>query len=292
LFEGFERGCVATSGAEINYARAGTGPPVLLLHGYPQSLTMWHAVAPRLAEDFTVVAADLRGYGDSSKPEGDEEHLRYSKREMARDMVEVMSHLGFESFALVGHDRGGRVGHRLALDHPKRVTRLVTLDIVPTREVFARADTALAMSYYHWFFLAQRRDFPERLIGGAPDYYLRQTLSRYGTVDDTFTPEAFAEYQRCFDPATIHASCEDYRAAASVDREHDEADLGKKKISCPLLVLWGANGVVDKLYDVLEVWRPYAEHEVTGRALDAGHYLAEERPGETLAELLPFLDAG
>lgn len=292
MFEGFERGRIATSGAEINYARAGTGPPVLLLHGYPQSLTMWHAVAPRLAEDFTVVAADLRGYGDSSKPEGDEVHLRYSKREMARDMVEVMSHLGFESFALVGHDRGGRVGHRLALDHPERVTRLATLDIVPTREVFARADTELAMSYYHWFFLAQRRDFPERLIGGAPDYYLRQTLSRYGTADDTFTPEAFAEYQRCFDPATIHASCEDYRAAASVDLEHDEADLGKKKISCPLVVLWGANGVLERLYDVLEVWGPYAEQEVRGRALDAGHYLAEERPGETLAELLPFLGAG
>jgi haloacetate dehalogenase len=252
---------------------------------------MWHGVAPRLAEDFTVVAADLRGYGDSSKPEGDDGHLNYSKRAMARDMVEVMDHLGFESFALVGHDRGGRVGHRLALDHAGRVTRLAVLDIVPTREVFARADTELAMAYYHWFFLAQPRGFPERLIGGDPGYYLDRTLARYGALKDTFAPEAVAEYRRCFDAATIHASCEDYRAAASVDLEHDEKDRGQRRISCPLLVLWGANGVVGRLYDALEVWRPYAAGEVSGRAIDAGHYLVEERPERTLAELRSFLGA-
>jgi haloacetate dehalogenase len=292
LFEGFERGRVATGGAEIHYVRGGSGPPLLLLHGYPQTHAMWHRVAPRLAEGFTVVAADLRGYGDSSKPEGDEGHLNYSKRSMARDMVEVMDHLGFERFALVGHDRGGRVGHRLALDHPEQLTHLAVLDIVPTREVFARADTELAMAYYHWFFLAQPRDFPEKLIGGNPGYYLDRTLARYGALEATFAPEAVAEYRRCFDAATVHASCEDYRAAASIDLEHDEADRGRRRVSCPLLVLWGANGVVGRLYDVLDVWRPYAGGELGGRAIEAGHYLVEERPEETLAGLLPFLGSG
>lgn len=292
LFEGFERGRVVTSGAEICFVRGGEGPPVLLLHGYPQTHAMWHAVAPRLAGDFTVVAADLRGYGDSSKPAGDEEHRNYSKRAMARDMVEVMEGLGFDSFALVGHDRGGRVGHRLALDHPERVTRLAVLDIVPTREVFARADTELALAYYHWFFLAQPHPFPERLIEGAREYYLEETLARYGALEDTFAPEALAEYRRCFDGATVHASCEDYRAAASVDLEHDERSWGERRIPCPLLVLWGAAGVVGRLYSVLEVWRPYAAGELGGRAIDAGHYLVEERPEETLEELVPFLGAG
>lgn len=292
MFEGFEGGRLATSGSEVAYVRAGSGPPVLLLHGYPQTKAMWHAVAPSLAADHTVVAADLRGYGDSGKPEGDEGHLRYSKREMARDAVELMEALGFGQFAVVGHDRGARVGHRMALDHPERVTRLAALDIVPTLEVFERADMALGMSYYHWFFLAQPRDFPERLIGGAPLYYLRRTLSRYGTVEGTFAPEALSEYERCFDRATIHASCEDYRAAASVDLEHDRADRGRRAIRCPLLLLWGARGVVGRLYSVPEVWRPYAGGEMGGRALDAGHYLAEERPAETLAELRAFLAGG
>ena len=292
LFEGFERGRLATPGTEIHFVRGGDGPPVLLLHGYPQTHAMWHAVAPRLAEDYTVVAADLRGYGDSSKPDSHPEHYAYSKRQMARDQAELMLHLGHEAFAVVGHDRGARVGHRMALDHPERVTRLTVLDVVPTRRVFARADTELAMAYYHWFFLAQPRPFPERLIGGNPDFYLTRTLARYGALEDTFAPEAVAEYRRCFDPATIHASCEDYRAAASVDLEHDEEDWGRSRISCPLLVLWGATGVVGRLYDPLEVWRPYAVGDVGGSALDAGHYLVEERPEETLAALLPFLRAG
>jgi len=289
LFEGFEQERVRTGGAEINLVRGGEGPPVLLLHGYPQTHAMWHAVALLLAERFTVVAADLRGYGDSSKPFGDEDHASYSKREMGGDMVEVMDGLGFESFAVAGHDRGGRVTHRMALDHPERVTKLALLDIIPTREVFARTDRELATAYYHWFFFIQPYDLPETLIGGDPTYYLRKKLGGWGTALETFAPEALAEYERCFDRHTIHASCEDYRAAASIDLEHDEADAGGEKIECPLLLLWGANGIVGKLYDVEEVWRPYAR-DVRGKPIDAGHFLAEERPEETARELLDFLE--
>ncbi|MBA2343686.1 MAG: alpha/beta hydrolase [Rubrobacter sp.] len=289
MFEGFERHLIQTSGAEINAVRGGDGPPVLLLHGYPQTHAMWHAVAPRLAEHFTVVAADLRGYGDSSKPSGGEDHAAYSKRAMARDMVEVMEHLGFESFAVVGHDRGGRVAHRLVLDHPDRIEKLALLDIIPTREVFARTDKALATSYYHWFFLIQPYDLPETLIGADPTYYLHKKLGGWGTALDTFAPEALTEYERCFsDPRTIHASCEDYRAAASIDLAHDEADAGMKQIECPLLLLWGASGIMGKLYDVEEIWHPYAR-DVRGKAMDAGHFLAEEQPEETARKLLDSL---
>ena len=289
MFEGFERHRIQTSGAEINLVRGGDGPPVLLLHGYPQTHAMWHAVAPRLAEQFTVVAADLRGYGDSSKPPGSGDHAAYSKQAMARDMVEVMQHLGFESFALAGHDRGGRVAHRLVLDHPDRIEKLALLDIIPTREVFARTDKELATSYYHWFFLIQPYDLPETLIGADPTYYLRKKLGGWGTTLDTFAPEALAEYERCFgDPATIHASCEDYRAAASIDLEHDEADFGRNGIERPLLLLWGGQGVMGKLYDVEEIWKPYAT-DLRGSPIDAGHFLAEEKPGETATDLLTFL---
>jgi haloacetate dehalogenase len=290
MFEGFERELVRTGGAEIQLVHGGDGPPVLLLHGYPQTHAMWHAVAPRLAKHFTVVAADLRGYGDSSKPPGGEDHAAYSKRAMARDMIEVMEHLGFDRFTVVGHDRGARAAHRMALDHPDRVTKLALLDIIPTREVFARVDKALATAYYHWFFLIQPYDLPEALIiGGDPIYFLHRKLGGWGTALDTFAPETLAEYERCFrDPRTIHASCEDYRAAASIDLEHDEADAGRKRIECPLLLLWGANGVVGRLHDVTKVWGPYAS-DVHGIALDAGHFLAEERPEETARELLAFL---
>ena len=290
MFEGFERERVTTSGAEINVVRGGDGPPVLLLHGYPQTHAMWHAVAPLLAERFTVVAADLRGYGDSSKPRGGEDHVAYSKRAMAGDMVEVMEHLGFESFSVTGHDRGGRVAHRMALDHSERVERLALLDIIPTREVFARTDKELATAYYHWYFLIQPYDLPEALIGGNPIYYLHKKLGGWGTAIDTFAPEALAEYERCFrNPATIYASCEDYRAAASIDLEHDEADAESNEIECPLLLLWGGTGVMERLYDVPEVWRPYAR-DVRGKPIDAGHFLAEERPEETVRELLAFLE--
>ncbi len=288
MFEGFERIQIETRGATINAVRGGEGPPVLLLHGYPQTLAMWHLVMPRLTASFTVVASDLRGYGDSSKPEGGEEHGGYSKRAMAADQVEVMRTLGFGSFAVVGHDRGGRVAHRMALDHPQSVTRLAVLDIVPTRHVFETADKELAMAYYHWFFLSQPYDLPERLIGADPDYYLRKKLGGWGTGFDSFASEAYAEYERCFrDPRTIHSSCEDYRAAATIDLEHDGTDRDRK-VGCPLLALWGEQGVVERLYDVLGVWRRYASN-VRGRALPCGHYLAEERPEETAEELVRFL---
>jgi haloacetate dehalogenase len=290
LFEGFEHRRVETPEAEIDLVVGGEGPPVLLLHGYPQTKAMWHKVAPMLAEDFTVVAADLRGYGDSSKPQGDEDHAAYSKRAMANDQVAAMGSLGFGSFAVVGHDRGARVGHRMALDHPERVTRLAVLDIVPTRHVFATTDRHLATAYYHWFFLIQPYDLPERLIGAAPPFYLRKKLGAWGATASAFSPEVLAEYERCFDAATIHASCEDYRAAASVDLAHDESDRSSgRDIECPLLALWGARGVVGKLYDVPEVWSTYAAGDVRGKALDCGHFLPEERPEETARELLDFL---
>ncbi len=288
MFAGFESARVETQEATINAVYGGEGPPVLLLHGYPQTCAMWHPVAPRLADRFTVVATDLRGYGDSSKPSGGEDHAGYSKRAMANDQVEAMEALGFERFAVVGHDRGGRVGHRMALDHPDRVSKLAVLDIIPTREVFATVDKDLAAAYYHWFFLSQPYDLPEKLIGCEPVYYLHKKLGWLGTDIEVFASEALAEYERCFrDPRTIHASCEDYRAAATIDLAHDEEDLGRK-VQCPLLALWGAKGAMEKLYDVLEVWRGYA-CDVRGRAMETGHFLVEERPEATAEELLSFL---
>lgn len=226
MFEGFSRERVDNGEAEISLVRGGSGPPVLLLHGYPQTHVMWHLVAPRLAERFTVVAPDLRGYGDSSKPPSDPEHLAYSKRAMAADQVELMADLGFERFAVVGHDRGGRVTHRLALDHPGRVTRAAVLDIVPTYAVFRSTNKELALSTYHWFFLSQPFGLAERLIGGDPSFFLHWHLRAWsGGRDDFFSPQALAEYERCFrDAACIHATCEDYRAGASIDLEHDQAD--------------------------------------------------------------------
>jgi haloacetate dehalogenase len=289
LFAGFERRQIETRGASINTVYGGEGPPVLLLHGYPQTNAMWHLVAPALADRFTVVATDLRGYGDSSRPPGGADHAGYSKRAMANDQVEAMEALGFERFAVVGHDRGGRVGHRMALDHPDRVSKLAVLDIIPTREVFETVDKDLATAYYHWFFLSQPYDLPEKLIGCDPDYYLRKKLGGWGTPLETFAPETLAEYERCFrNPETVHASCEDYRAAATIDLVHDEADLDRK-VGCPLLALWGGNGAMEKLYDVSGVWRGYAV-DVRGRRVEAGHFLAEEGPEETAKELLSFLE--
>ena len=290
MLKDFERLRIATEGAEINLVKRGDGPPLLLLHGYPQTLAMWHKVMPGLAERFTVVASDLRGYGDSSKPPGGDDHAGYAKRAMALDQVEVMRALGFERFFVAGHDRGGRVAHRMALDHADAVTRLAILDIVPTHKIFATTDKALATAYYHWFFLIQPYDLPERLIGSDPDYYLRRLFARWGATGDAFAPEAVAEYLRCFrDPEAIHASCEDYRAAASIDLEHDDADL-ETKLACPLLALWGEKAAMHRLYDVLACWRERAA-DVRGRALPCGHYLPEEAPGETLAELVAFFAA-
>jgi haloacetate dehalogenase len=287
MFDGFDVRDIATRETSIHARIGGSGPPLLLLHGYPQTHAMWHRVAPVLAERCTVVCADLRGYGDSGKPASDPEHAVYSKRASAEDMVEVMAALGFARFMLAGHDRGGRVGHRLALDHPERVERMAVLDIVPTRTVFRATDQAIATGYYHWFFLIQPYDLPERLIGADPVYYLRRKLGAWAALDN-FAPEALAEYERCFsDPAVIHASCEDYRAAASIDLAHDEADL-EHRIRCPLLVLWGRRGLMERHFDVLATWREKAAGPVSGRALDCGHFLAEERPEETASELRAF----
>jgi haloacetate dehalogenase len=284
MFEGFEQTDIATSGATIRVRHGGSGPPLLLLHGNPQTHVMWHRVAPRLAEEFHVVAADLRGYGDSSKPPTTADHAPYSKRAMALDQLEVMRQLGYERFNVAGHDRGGRVGYRLALDHPQAVAKLAVLDIVPTWEVYRRADMAFGLGYWHWFFLAQPYDFPERLIGADPDYFFLQRRER----EQVFAPEALAEYLRCFrDPATIHAICEDYRAGATIDYTLDEADYGRRRIACPLLALWGARGALQQWYDVLAIWRDWAD-DVRGAALPSGHYLPEEAPEETCAALRAF----
>ncbi len=289
LFEGFEQKRITTPDTEINLVVGGNGPPLLLLHGYPQTHAMWHAVAPTLAEHYTVVAPDLRGYGDSGKPETTPDHFPYSKRASAGDQIAVMDALGFARFRLAGHDRGARVAHRLTLDHPDRVERLAVLDIVPTHKIFSDSHQGIAMAYYHWFFLAQPNPLPETLIGRDPDFYYGfKTGSLSPKANSYFNPEAYAEYKRCWnDPAMIHASCEDYRAAATIDMDHDTKDL-QTKIACPLLAIWGGAAVMEAQYDVLACWRERAM-DVRGRALDdCGHFLAEEKPDETARLLLDF----
>jgi len=287
LFPGFSTRRVATTGAEIHVEFGGDGPPLLLLHGYPQTHAMWHKVAPALARSFTVVCPDLRGYGDSSKPPGGDAHGNYTKRAMAQDMVDVMRALGFARFRLAGHDRGGRVAHRLCLDHPQAVERVAVLDISPTRIMYGRTDKAFATAYYHWFFLIQPFDLPERLIGADPVYYLRKKIGAWSGGLSYFDPRALAEYERCFgNPDTIHATCEDYRAAATTDLEHDAADADKR-VTSPLLALWGENGVVNRLFAPLADWGRVAT-DVRGRTLPTGHFLPEEAPEETLAEFRGF----
>jgi haloacetate dehalogenase len=288
LFPGFKRQRIRTRGAAINFVRGGIGPPLLLLHGYPQTHAIWHKIAAELAKRFTVVAADLRGYGDSEKPHGLPDHGNYSKRAMAQDQVEVMKALGFDAFAVVGHDRGGRVGHRMALDYSDRVRKLAVLDIVPTRTMYSKVTREFAKAYYHWFFLIRPEPFPETLIGADPEFYLKSHLGTRHAGLGPFTPDALAEYLRCFrDPAAIHATCEDYRAAESIDLAHDEGDLARK-IGCPLLVLWGKHGTIERCFQPLADWAERAE-DVRGQALDCGHYLPEEAPADLLGELVKFL---
>ena len=278
--------------ANINIAvcTKGDGSPLLLLHGYPQTGYIWHKIAPRLARDFTVIVADLRGYGDSDKPPTSADHAVYSKRAMATDMISVMAALGHQRFFVAGHDRGGRVAHRLARDYPQAVKKLAVLDIAPTTMMYDTTDMQFATSYYHWFFLIQPAPFPETLIGHDPKVFLESKMRHWGKDRSAITDEAFNEYLRCFsNPDTIHASCEDYRASASIDLEHDAADANLK-LTMPLLALWGANGMVGNKYDMLAAWRDVAEN-VSGFAVPGGHYLPEEAPDETYCALLNFFTA-
>ena len=292
---GFEPVDVVVSGVRIHGVRGGEGPPVLLLHGFPQSHVMWHRIAPELAREYTVVAADLRGYGDSDRPEAGSDHAGYAFRAMAADQVALMEALGFPRFAVVGHDRGARVTHRMALDHPDRVERLALLDILPTAYVFEHVDRRVASANYHWFFLSQPADLPERLIGGDPLYFLHRLLGSWGSGLDAHAPEALREYERVFaDPAARRAMIEDYRAAASIDLEHDAASAAAgRPITAPCLVLWGERGVVAGNPTVpLEVWRSLAADPASmigGVIAGAGHFLAEENHADTLAALQAFL---
>jgi haloacetate dehalogenase len=290
LFEGFVLEEVAVRNGRLRLRRGGSGEPLLLLHGNPQTHAMWHAVAPALARRYTVILPDLRGYGGSFKPPATPDHAPYAKREMARDMVELMAHYGHQRFFLAGHDRGGRVAHRLALDHPQRVRRLAVLDIIPTLEHFERADAAFAMGYYHWFWFAQPHPFPEALINAAPEAWFRAHTSREPKPPDFFHPEALADYMQAVrDPEMIRGMCEDYRAAASIDLEHDRASRAEgRRIECPLLVLWGDKAKIEAWYDALAIWRAYASGDVSGGAIASGHYVAEEQPAAVIERFSAF----
>jgi len=290
MFEGFKTHRIDSQGVAIHAVVGGEGPPLLLLHGHPQTHVIWHKVAGELARHFTVVATDLRGYGDSDKPAGLPDHANYSKRTMAADQMAVMRSLGFERFRVLAHDRGGRVAHRLALDHPQAVEKLVTLDIAPTLAMYAQTSEAFARAYWHWFFLIRPAPFPETLIEADPDLYLRQTMGTRSAGLAPFTEAALAEYLRCLKlPGAAHGLCEDYRASAGIDLEHDRADADAgRQVECEMLALWGADGAVGKCFQPLEEWRKVARR-VTGHALPSGHYIAEEVPEQLLAEVLPFL---
>jgi haloacetate dehalogenase len=280
FFPGFESRRIETSGATINVLRGGSGPPLLLVHGYPQTHVEWHRIASRLAQKHTVVMTDLRGYGDSSKPADTDNHASYSKRAMAQDQVDVMRALGYERFSVAGHDRGARVTWRLAVEHPDAVVKAAVLDIVPLP--YSMVTREFATAYFHWFFLIQPAPVPETLIANSAEFYLRRFLG-----GPAITADAFAEYLRTFkDPETIHATCEDYRAGATIDLTHAAED-GAKRVECPLLVLWGERGTVGRLYDVMKIWREHAP-AARGKSLPAGHFLPEEVPDQTFAELDAF----
>jgi haloacetate dehalogenase len=291
LFPDFDHRSIAVEGGiRIAAVIGGAGPPLLLLHGHPQTHAIWHRVAPVLAAHRTVVAADLRGYGDSSKPEGTSDHGNYAKRVMAQDQVALMRSLGFERFDVLAHDRGARVAHRLAVDHPEVVRRLVLLDIAPTLAMYEQTTETFARAYWHWFFLIQPAPLPERLIEADPTAYIRDLMGRRSSGLAPFDPRALAEYERCIAlPGAAHGMCEDYRAAASIDLDHDRSDRDAGRlVRQPTLVLWGEQGVVHRCFRPLDEWRRVAR-QVNGEALPCGHYIAEEAPELLLAQVLPFL---
>lgn len=285
MFEGFTVADIDTGSARIRLRHGGNGPPLLLLHGNPLTHVSWHRLAGRLARQFHVVAADLRGYGDSIGPEdGGENHVNYSFRAMAQDQVEVMERLGYRTFLVAGHDRGARTVHRMALDHPDRVARAAVLDILPSHHIWTHADKQWAMKSWHWLFMAQPYDLPERMMSAVPaEWYMQRKLSKPGIGLSVFAPEAFAEYVRCFTWKTIRGSCEDYRACATCDFAMDDADFkAGRKVACPLLVVWGSRSHTGQVYgDVLSVWNAYAD-DVRGGPIDCGHYVPEEAPGPVL----------
>jgi haloacetate dehalogenase len=289
MFEGFARGTRRVGDVEIAYVVGGSGPPVLLLHGFPQTKAMWAKVATRLVTRFTVVCADLRGYGDSGKPVSLPDRSNYAFRTFAADQVGLMRALGFPRFHMIGHDRGGRTGHRMALDHPEAVASLTVMDIVPTHAMFMRSDRKIAMAYWHWYFLAQPEPFPERMIGADPDFFYETCLLGWGAARlGDFDAAQLADYRRAWrDPAMIHGSCSDYRAAATIDLEHDAADI-ERKVACPTLVVYGANGAMAKLFDLPDEWRQRCA-DVTAAALPGGHFFVDQFPAETADVLMGFL---
>jgi haloacetate dehalogenase len=290
VFEGFSREEIQTTGARIVTVRGGSGPPLLLMHGNPFTHVSWHKIAPRLAREFTVVATDLRGYGDSEKPPGGPDHSGYSFRAMAQDQVEVMAALGFPRFLAAGHNRGARVLHRMCLDHPDKVGAAAILDIVPQHHLINNMTRAWATFSWHWLFNIQPYDLPEKMMGADPDWFIRKKLAKTPQGLSFFDPSALAEYMRCFrDPRTIHAICEDYRATFGVDLDMDTADFAAgRKITCPVLLLWGATGGVGRNHQPLEIWQRYAADIRSAKALPCGHYLSEEAPEETYIALRAF----
>ena len=286
MFKNFKQDIIEVNGVNINYKIGGKGEPLLLLHGYPQSHVLWRKIAPLFAENYTVICSDLRGYGDSDKPQSDKKHLTYSKKTMGLDQNELMKKLGFKEYFLVGHDRGGRVAHRMAIDFKENIKKISVLDIVPTSHVFKNTNAILAKRYYHWFFLIQSYPLPETMIGNDPEYYIRSKLQMWGANTEYLTEEIIQEYLRCFTTETIQASCEDYRAGASIDLVHHEEDFDKK-ISCPLQVLWGSKATLEELYDPIKVWKEWALN-VEGQSIDCGHFLPEESPVETYNAIINF----
>ncbi|MDB5784111.1 alpha/beta hydrolase [Caballeronia mineralivorans] len=292
MFDDFKDVSAKVDGVRIKAIQGGNGPALLLLHGHPQTHAIWHKLVPTLAKHFTIVAADLRGYGDSDKPQGLPDHSNYSKRRLAQDQVGLMRALGYESFAVLGHDRGGRVAVRMALDHPKVVTKLITLDVAPTLAMYEKTSFEFARAYWHWFFLVRPAPFPETLIRADADLYLKQTIGARSAGLKPFTPAAYAEYLRCLQqPDTAHGICEDYRASVTIDLEHDRESLAKgQKIACDFLALWGAEGVIEKCFDPIAEWKHFSDN-VSGHSLPCGHYIPEEAPELLIECALPFLRA-